>query len=121
MTWPSGAGALRSMGDLAKWHLALFGGKVLKPRCIKQMTAPGKLKNGTPFDTAEGTHPPDDQGRHLVWFRPHDRRFGDFQPRIGHSGSIQGFNAMINTIPKASSPSSCSTTPMAAARLPRPP
>ena len=104
MTWPAGAGAMRStIGDLAKWHDALFGGKVLKPETLADMTTPGRYKNGTPIDTRAGVtrappagvEPPTGYAMGLMT--------GTFagEPRIGHSGSIDGFNAMINTYPKS--------------------
>ena len=60
MTWPAGAGAMRStVGDLAKWHDALFNGKVLKPETFADMTAPGRYKNGEVLNTrAAGSRPP---------------------------------------------------------------
>jgi D-alanyl-D-alanine carboxypeptidase len=102
MTWPGGAGAMRSsVGDLAKWHYALFNGKVLTPASLKEMTAPGHFKNGDVIDTRSTTPPPsgvEPPSSYAFGLTP-----GTFmgQPRIGHSGSIQGFNAMINTYPQA--------------------
>ncbi len=104
MTWPAGAGAMRStVGDLAKWHDALFNGKVLKPETFADMTAPGRYKNGEVLNTRaagsrpppEGVEPPTGYAMGLMT--------GTFmgQPRIGHSGSIDGFNAMINTYPQS--------------------
>lgn len=103
MTWPAGAGAMRStVGDLAKWHDALFNGKVLSPASFKDMTTPGRYKNGEPINTRAGAtrtppgvEPPTGYSMGLMT--------GSFvgQPRIGHSGSIDGFNAMINTYPEA--------------------
>src|SRR5581483_949465 len=47
MTVPQGAGALYSTtGDLLKWELALFGGKVLKPESFEKMTTPAKNNYG---------------------------------------------------------------------------
>ena len=47
MTVPQGAGALYSTaGDLLKWELALFGGKVLKPASLEEMTKPEKNNYG---------------------------------------------------------------------------
>lgn len=104
MTWPAGAGAMRStVGDLAKWHSALFGGKVLKPETLADMTTPGRTKNGEPINTRTGVtrappagvEPPTGYAMGLMT--------GTFagEPRIGHSGSIDGFNAMINTYPQS--------------------
>ena len=104
MTWPAGAGAMRStVGDLAKWHAALFNGKVLKPETFADMTTPGRFKNGEVVNTRAGVtrqppagvEPPTGYAMGLMT--------GTFmgEPRIGHSGSIDGFNAMINTYPKS--------------------
>ena len=104
MTWPAGAGAMRSTGgDLAKWHHALFNGKVLKPESFADMTTPGRTKNGEVVNTRAGStrtpppgvEPPTGYAMGLMT--------GTFvgQPRVGHSGSIDGFNAMINTYPQA--------------------
>ncbi|MBX7199809.1 MAG: beta-lactamase family protein [Rhodospirillaceae bacterium] len=102
MTWPAGAGAMRStVGDLAKWHSALFGGKVLKPESLADMTTPGRTKNGQPIDTRTGRPPP--AGVEPPVGYAMGLMTGTFvgQPRIGHSGSINGFNAMINTYPQS--------------------
>ncbi|MHB1205357.1 MAG: serine hydrolase domain-containing protein [Rhodospirillaceae bacterium] len=104
MTWPAGAGAVRStVGDLAKWHFALFNGKVLSAASLKEMTTPGRYRNGEVVNTRAGVtrappagvEPPTGYAMGLMT--------GSFagQPRIGHSGSIDGFNAMINTYPQA--------------------
>ena len=47
MSVPYAAGALRSTAeDMARWNAALFGGKLLKPESLKEMLAPGRLRNG---------------------------------------------------------------------------
>ncbi len=41
------AGATRStVSDLAKWNVALFGGKVTGPETFKLMMSEGRLNNG---------------------------------------------------------------------------
>lgn len=104
MTWPAGAGAMRStVGDLAKWHYALFNGKVLKPETFADMTTPGRYKNGEVLSTrAAGSRPPP-AGVEPPTGYAMGLMTGTFmgQPRIGHSGSIDGFNAMINTYPQS--------------------
>ena len=102
MTWPGGAGALRStIGDLAKWQAALFGGKVLKADSFKQMTMPGKLKDGSVIDMAPATPRPGAEVRHDAY--AFGLAVGAFEGEadIGHSGSIQGFNAELDTFPKS--------------------
>jgi CubicO group peptidase (beta-lactamase class C family) len=47
MTFPGGAGALRSTSeDLCRWHQALLAGKVVNAESLKMMTTPGVLKDG---------------------------------------------------------------------------
>jgi len=41
-------GLLTTVGDLAKWDIALYGEKVLRRDSIDQMFTPAKLKDGTP-------------------------------------------------------------------------
>ena len=104
MTWPAGAGAMRStVGDLAKWHYALFGGKVLKPESLADMTTPGRYKNGEIINTRTGVNRPPPAGQEPPTGYAMGLMTGSFlgQPRIGHSGSIDGFNAMINTYPQS--------------------
>ena len=53
MSVPYAAGALRStVGDMARWNEALFGGKLLKAASQKEMLAPGRLRNGAETQTA---------------------------------------------------------------------
>ncbi len=104
MTWPAGAGAMRStVGDLAKWHAALFSGKVLKPETFADMTMPGRFKNGEVVNTRAGATRQSPPGQEPPTGYAMGLMTGTFmgQPRIGHSGSIDGFNAMINTYPQA--------------------
>jgi len=55
MSWAGGAGALYStVGDLFRWHEALFGGKVVKPDSFKVMTTPVKLPPGVDGMTGYG-------------------------------------------------------------------
>ena len=74
MTVPQGAGALYSTTrDLLKWEQGLFGGKVLKPESLTQLTTPyrGDYAMGLIATTAEG---------HRI---------------ISHNGAIQGFNTYL--------------------------
>ena len=79
MAIPTGAGALYSTThDLLKWQRGLFGGKLLQPASLAEMTAPGPdAMSGSTYGfgvlLAEN-----DEGR-MVW----------------HGGGIEGFNAML--------------------------
>lgn len=78
MTVPQGAGALYSTtGDLLKWELALFGGRVLQPRSFEKMTTP--VKNNYGFGLFIRT-----ANRHQM---------------IEHTGGIDGFNTDLAYFP----------------------
>lgn len=103
MSVPYAAGALRSTAeDMARWNAGLFGGKLLKPQSLKEMLAPGRLRNGAETQTA------------IAW--PHGKAFpppAGYVPGpyafglehhsengrriIGHDGSIAGFDAVMQT------------------------
>ena len=98
MTIPGAAGAMRSSAsDLARWNVALFGGKLLKPASFKAMIAPGKLSNGQ----NSGTVMPKMEG-----FGPFEYGYAlfiadvDGHQRIGHGGGIFGFSSSLNEFPK---------------------
>ena len=93
------AGAIRStVSDLARWHEALLGGKVLKPESLKIMLEPGRLKDGRLASAARKAPPgaPPQTGTS-------DYGFGiaaserDGRRSIGHGGSINGFNSSLQT------------------------
>ena len=96
MSVPYAAGALRSTAeDMARWNAALFGGKLLKPQSLKEMLAPGRLRNGAENQTAVAwpggkAFPPP------AGFVPGSYAFGldhhseDGRRIIGHDGSIAG-------------------------------
>ena len=101
MSVPYAAGALRSTAeDMARWNAALFGGKLLKPQSLKEMLAPGRLRNGAENQTAiawpgaKAFPPP-------AGFVPGPYAFGlehhsqDARRIIGHDGSIAGFDAVM--------------------------
>jgi len=101
MSVPYAAGALRSTAlDMARWNAALFGGKLLKPQSLKEMLAPGRLRNGAENQTAiawpgaKAFPPP-------AGFVPGPYAFGlghhsqDGRRIIGHDGSIAGFDAVM--------------------------
>lgn len=78
MTVPYAAGAMYSTtGDLLKWNLGLYGGKLLKPESLVQMTTPFKDNYG--FGLFVST-----ENGHKV---------------ISHGGGIEGFNAEVNYYP----------------------
>jgi CubicO group peptidase (beta-lactamase class C family) len=103
MSVPYAAGALRSTAvDMARWNAALFGGKLLRPNSLKEMLAPGRLRNGTENQTAiawpggKAFAPP-------PGYVPGPYAFGlshysqDGRRIIGHDGSIAGFDAVMQT------------------------
>jgi D-alanyl-D-alanine carboxypeptidase len=96
MTYPGGAGNMRSTAeDLCKWHEALFGGRILKPASLAEMTKPGLLSNGK-LPTAKmgpGEAKPIKYGMGL--FIDSDAH----GQQISHGGGIQGFGSWIGTYP----------------------
>lgn len=83
--WGYSAGFLVStLGDLAKWDVALHSGKVVSPASYRQMT--------TPFMTTKNGSA--DYGFGLFV----DSAYG--QPRIGHTGGAQGYTAADEYFPK---------------------
>ena len=103
MSVPYAAGALRSTPeDMARWNAALFGGKLLKPTSLKEMLAPGLLRNGAENQTAiawpggKAFPPP-------AGYIPGPYAFGlehhtqDGRRIVGHDGSIAGFDSVMET------------------------
>ena len=79
MTVPFAAGALYSTtGDLLRWEQGLFGGKLLSPASLKEMTTP--FKNDYAFGLAVHTV----NGREV----------------IDHGGGINGFNTVLAYYPE---------------------
>ena len=88
--------------DMARWNAALFGGKLLKPESLKEMLAPGRLRNGAENQTAiawpggKAFPPP-------AGYVPGPYAFGldhhseNGRRIIGHDGSIAGFDAVMQT------------------------
>jgi CubicO group peptidase (beta-lactamase class C family) len=100
MSVAAAAGAMRStVGDLARWHEALLGGRVLKPESLALMTAPGRLADGRLASAARPPTPdggpPSDYGLGIATSLREGRR------GIGHGGSINGFNSALQTFPDA--------------------
>jgi CubicO group peptidase (beta-lactamase class C family) len=96
MTYPGGAGALRSTcEDLCAWHEALLGAKVLQPAMLQAMLTPITLNDGAlPMQ-------PNRKGERTAV------RYGfgigvnpvDGKPAVSHGGSIQGFGSFLETLP----------------------
>ena len=91
---PGPGGALRGTADdLIRWSHALYSGRILKPASLKQLVAPGRLKDGrtTKF------------GMPLEWQKGLNSDYGPgtfIKPtiggvRIGHSGDIDGFSTWM--------------------------
>lgn len=84
MTQPGAAGALVStVDDLAKWAMALHGGKVIKAENLARMLAPTRTKDGKIHPYGFGIHFRPSQGHRL----------------IGHGGGINGFVCYLETDP----------------------
>ena len=103
MSVPYAAGALRSTAeDMARWNGALFGGKLLKPESLKEMLAPGLLRNGAETQTAVAwpggkAFPPPPGYVPGPYAFGLDHHWEDGRRIIGHDGSIAGFDAVMQT------------------------
>lgn len=99
-TIPGPAGCLHStVGDLARWHDALFHGRVLSRASVTEMTTPSRLKDGRLASKgrngpAEGSQPEQEYGLGL------ELSLVDGKRRCGHYGSIPGFGADMGTFPE---------------------
>jgi CubicO group peptidase (beta-lactamase class C family) len=86
--WLGGAGGIYSTpGDLARWDLALIGGKVLKPESYALMTAPRGLEDGKLTEYGCGLSIKTQGGRQV----------------LSHNGAVSGFNAWSGMIPSTRS------------------
>ncbi len=86
MSQPYAAGSLVSSAeDLARWTLALHGGKVVKPETLKLMTTPARTTDGKEHPYGFGLALRTVQGRRLV----------------GHGGGINGFVCHVEADPAA--------------------
>lgn len=82
--WIAAAGGIFSTPtDLAKWNLALTGGKVLRPASYELMTRKRQLKDGRLSDYGCGLQMRSQGGRDV----------------LVHTGAVSGFNAYNATIP----------------------
>lgn len=96
MTFPGGAGAMRSTTeDLCRWHLALFGGRIVKPASLAEMIKPGVLKNGQlpEASSGPGARKPIKYGFGLGISERDGHRV------IAHNGGIPGFGSSLVTLP----------------------
>ncbi len=86
MMQPGAAGALVStVEDLAKWTLALHGGKVLKPESYARMVRSYPIAEGKETHYGFGIGLRESQGRRLLW----------------HNGGINGFTCILEADPEA--------------------
>jgi CubicO group peptidase (beta-lactamase class C family) len=87
MTWAGGAGALYStVEDLYTWNEALFNGKVLQEKSLKQAFTPVILNNGKKPDATYG------YGWQLGAYRGKET--------VEHSGGLHGFLSHLIRYPK---------------------
>jgi CubicO group peptidase (beta-lactamase class C family) len=74
--WLYAAGELAMTAhDLALWDISLLEHKLLKPASLELMTAPVRLRNGTPTNYALGVTVSDAHGH----------------PKLAHGGAVSGF------------------------------
>ena len=86
--WLGGAGGIYSTpSDLAKWDLALIGGKVLKPDTYALMTTARKLSDGKIADYGCGLSVKLQGGRQV----------------LAHNGAVSGFNTYSAMVPSTRS------------------
>ena len=96
------AGATRStVADLAKWNVALYGGKVMSADSLRIMLAPGKLNNGKLASSAIFHRPDEEPHAPHAGFGPMGYTMGlhtgtlDGHRFMGHEGGIFGFSTII--------------------------
>ncbi|MBS0417018.1 MAG: beta-lactamase family protein [Proteobacteria bacterium] len=95
------SGGIRStLGDLVRWHDALFSGRVLGPVMLKQMLTPGKLLDGRPANQGEVPKDQSDEpmaaGEYALGLNISELA-GHRQ--IGHDGNLFGASAILNSYP----------------------
>jgi CubicO group peptidase (beta-lactamase class C family) len=85
---------ISTVGDLLRWHDALFNGRILTPASLREMATPARFSNGKPAIATSSTVLPGAQygyGLHLAETKGH--------AKIGHTGTGGGFHSMIITYP----------------------
>jgi CubicO group peptidase (beta-lactamase class C family) len=100
MSAAGAAGAIRSTaGDLARWHEALLGGKLLKPESLEMMLQPGRLRDGRLASAARPAAAANNNGGTSDYGFGITTSVRDGRRSIGHGGSINGFNSSLQTYP----------------------
>jgi len=80
MSWAGGAGALYSTtGDLHRWNVGLFGGKVLNEDSLRAAFKPAILNDGTKTDYGYG------------WAIENPGK----EPTVIHGGGLEGFTSFM--------------------------
>ncbi len=98
-TVPGPAGGLRStVGDLSRWHAALFGGHVVNREHLRDMTTPARLNDGrlasaSTLGPVTAIEPGQDYGLGLALSSVAGRL------RVDHYGRILGYTAYLATFP----------------------
>jgi CubicO group peptidase (beta-lactamase class C family) len=86
--WLGAAGGLWASGpDLARWDLALMGGRILKPSSLRFMASPKSLAGGIPTDYGCGLHV-----QHV-----------DGETVLTHGGAVSGFLSINAMVPRTRS------------------
>lgn len=96
------AGATHStVSDMAKWNVALYGGKVMSAESFKVMMAPGLLKDGSLARDAIFKMPGEQPHQSPAGFGPMGYTMGlhtgtlDNHRFMGHEGGIFGFSTIV--------------------------
>ncbi|WP_162254675.1 serine hydrolase domain-containing protein [Sphingomonas sp. Root241] len=99
---PLSAGAIRSSAtDMLRWSAAFFGGRVVSPASVAEMTKPATVTGGTLVGDARWWPPGFDPGKPPAFATDDNYGLGwemtTFygRPTANHSGGINGFNAML--------------------------
>jgi CubicO group peptidase (beta-lactamase class C family) len=95
MTYPGGAGAIRSTcEDLCAWHAALLGGKVLQPAMLNAMLTPVTLNDGSlPMQKNRKGEQTAVRYGFGISVNPIDGHRA-----VSHGGNIQGFASNLETL-----------------------
>ncbi len=86
---------------MAKWNLALYGGKVMSPESFKLMMTQGRLNDGKPASAAIFHLPGEEPHQSPAGFGPMGYTMGlhtgtlDGHHFIGHEGAIFEFSSIV--------------------------